>query len=77
MYMYMHTHTHIRVFQVALVVKNISANAGDVRDRGLIPRSGRFHSGGHGNPLQHSCLNNFMDRGAWRATVHRVTKSQT
>ena len=59
------------------MIKNVSANAGDVRDRGSIPRSGRFHSGGHGNPLQHSCLNSLMDRGAWWVTVHRVTKSQT
>ena len=70
----MYTHTHIWVFQVALVIKNVSANAGD---RGSLPRSGRFHSGGHGNALQHSCRNNLMDRGAWWATVHRVTKSQT
>ena len=42
-----------------------------------IPGSGRSPGGGHGNPLQYSCLENSMDRGAWRATVHRVTKSQT
>ena len=63
--------------QVVLVVKNPPANAGDVRDLGLIPGSGRFPGGGHGNPLQHSCLENPIDRGAWQATVHGVTKSQT
>ena len=63
--------------QVALVVKNPPANAGDIRDAGLIPGSGRSPGGGHGSPLQYSCLENPMDRGAWRATVHGVTKSQT
>ena len=67
-----------RASQVALVVKNLPANAGDtcnVRDTGLIPGSGRSPGGGHGNPLQYSCLENPMDRGAWRATVHGVAKS--
>ena len=63
--------------QVALVVKNLPANAGDVRDLVLIPGSGRFPGGGHGNPLQYSCLENPMNREAWQATVHGVTKSQT
>ena len=64
--------------QVALVVKNLPANAGDVRDTGSIPGSGRSPGGGHGNPLQYSCLQNTpIDRGPWRATVHRVAKSQT
>ena len=45
--------------------------------QGMIPGSGRSPGGGHGNPLQYSCLENSMDRGAWRATGHRVTKSQT
>ena len=62
-------------FPVALMVKILPANAGDRRDAGLIPRSGRSPGGGHGNPLKYSCLENFMDRGAWWATVHRVTKS--
>ena len=62
--------------QVALVVKIPPANAGDVRDAGLIPRSGRSPGGGHGNPLQYSCLENPMDRGAWWATVHGVAKSR-
>ena len=56
--------------QVALVVKNLLANAGDKRDMGLIPGSGRFPGEGQGNPLQYSCLDNPMDRGAWWATVH-------
>ena len=63
--------------QVVLKVKNLPANAGDVRDVGLIPESGRSPGGGHGNPLQYSCLGNPMDRGDWRATVHRFTKSWT
>ena len=62
---------------VALVVKNLPANAGAVRDTGSISGSGRPPGGGHGSPLQYSCLENPMDRGAWRATVHRVAKSQT
>ena len=61
---------------MALVVKNLPANAGDVKRRVLDPWVGN-PGGGNGNPLQHSCLDNPMDRGAWWATVHRVTKSQT
>ena len=61
-------------FQVALVVKKLLANAGDIRDTGLIPGSGRTPGGRHGNPLQYSCLENPMDREAWWATVHGVTK---
>ena len=56
------------------VVRNPPANAGDV---GSIPGSGQCPGGGHGNPLQSSCLGNSMDRGAWQATVHGVAKSQT
>ena len=63
--------------QVALVVKNLPANAGDIRDKGSIPELGRSRGGGHGNPLQYSCLENPMDRGAWWATVHGVAKSRT
>jgi len=59
---------------VALVIKNPPANAGDVRDAGSAPGSGRSPGGGHGNPLQYSCLQNPMDRGAWQATVFRVKK---
>ena len=57
------------------MVKSPSADAGDMRDEGLIPGLGRFPGGGHCNPLQYSCLQNPMDGGTWRATVHRVTKS--
>ena len=60
-----------------LVVKNLPANAGAIRDSGSIPGSVRSHGEGNGNPLQYSCLENPVDRGAWWATVHRVTKSQT
>ena len=60
-----------------LVVKNLPANAGDIRDAGTIPGSGRSSGGGHGNPLQYSCLENPMHRGAWHATFHRVLKSWT
>ena len=58
------------------MVKNPPANAGDIRDLGLIPGSGRSPGGGHGNPPQYSCLKNPMDRGAWWVTVHGVTESQ-
>ena len=61
--------------KVAQLVKKLPANAGDTRDMSSIPGSGRSPGGGHGNPLQYPCLENPMDRGAWRATVHRVTKS--
>ena len=59
----------------ALVVKNPPADAGDLRDVGWIPGSGRSPGEGNGNPLQYSCLENPMDRGAWRATVHGVTEA--
>ena len=65
------------VSQVALAVKNLLANAGDLRGAGLLPGLRRSPGGGHGSPLQYSCLENLMDRGAWRATVHRVAKSWT
>ena len=57
--------------------KELPATHRDLRDVGSIPGSGKFPRGGHGNPLQYSCLENPMDRGAWWATVHGVTKSQT
>ena len=60
-----------------LVVKNLPANAGDIRDSGSIPGSGRFPGEGHGNPIQYSCLENPMERGAWWVIVHRVIKSRT
>ena len=59
------------------MANNPLADAGDLRDTGSIPGSGRSPGRGHGNPLQYSCLENPMDKGAWRATVHKVTKSQT
>ena len=62
---------------MALVVKNMPANAGDDRDSVSIPGSGRSPGGGHGNPLQYSCLENSMNREAWWATVRGVAKSQT
>ena len=57
--------------------KKLPANAGDIRNTGSIPGSERFPEGGHSNPLQYSFLENPMDRGAWQAIVHRVTKSPT
>ena len=61
--------------EVALVVKILPDNAGDLRDVGLIPELGRYPGGGQGNQFQHSCQENPMDRGAWQATVHRVAKN--
>ena len=63
--------------QVVLVVKSLPASAGDVREVGAIPGLGRSAAGGNGDWLQYSCLENPTDRGAWQATVHRVTKSWT
>ena len=57
------------------MVKESACNAGDARDLGLIPGPGRSPGGGNGNTLQCSCLGNPMDQGAWRATVHGVSKS--
>ena len=64
--------SHSRGF---LVVKNLPANPGDVKDVDSIPGSGRSSEGEHGNLLQYSCLENPMDRGAWHATIHGITKS--
>ena len=58
---------------MVLVVQNPLANGGDIRDVGSIPGSGRFPGGGHGNPLQYSCLENPMDKRSLKATAHRVT----
>jgi len=63
--------------QVVLAVKNLPADAGDIKDAGSIPGSGRSPGGGHGNPLQYSCLENLIERRAWWVTVHGVVKSQT
>ena len=64
-------------FLAGSVVKNPPASAGDTRDVGSIPGSGRSSGGENGNPLQYSCLENPMDRGVWWITVHEVAKSQT
>ena len=60
---------------MVLAVKNLPANAGDVRDVGSVPGLGRSPGGGHGNPIQNSSLENPKDRGAWRAMVHRIAES--
>ena len=72
-----HMHTHIWASEVALVMKNPPADAGDVRDAGLAAGSGRSPGGGHGNPLQYSCPENPMDRGAWRTAVHSIAQTWT
>ena len=59
------------------MMKNSPASSGDIRDTGLIPGLERFPGEGNGNPLQSTCLENSMDRGAWQATVHGLTKSWT
>ena len=59
------------------MVKNLPASAGDAGDAGVIPGWGRPSGVGSGNPLQYSCLENFMDRGAWQAAVHMMAKSRT
>ena len=66
-----------RTSEVAQVVKNLPANAGHIRDVHSIPGWGRSPGGGNGNPFWYSCLENSMDIGAWHATVHGLTKSQT
>ena len=63
--------------QLVLVVKILPANAGDIRDAGSTTGSGRCPGGGHSHPLQYSCLENPLDKGAWRAIVHRTAKSWT
>ena len=70
-------HKTLSIVGVVLVVKNLSANAGDVRDAGSIPGSGRSPGGKHDNPLQYSCLENPTDREVWGDMVHRVAKSWT
>ena len=63
-----------KLSQVALAVKNTPANEADIRNSGSIPGLGRSSGEGNGNPIQYSCLGNPMDRGAWQAIVHGVTK---
>ena len=65
------------ISQMTLVIEDLPVNAGDIRDAGSIPGSGRSPGGGHGNSLQYYCLENPMDRGALWAMVHKVTKSRT
>ena len=62
---------------MVLVLENLLANAGDIGDAGLIPRLGKAPGGGHGNPLQYSCLGNPVYRGAWQATVHGTEHTHT
>ena len=69
--------THVHILTYTPMVKNLPANARDVRNMGSIPGSGRSPGGEHGNPLQYSCLENPMNRGAWQDAVHRITKSWT
>ena len=71
------TFPRILGFPGVSVVKNLPANAGDTEDAGSTPGLGRSPGIGNGNPLEYSCLENPMERGAWWATVHVVTKSQT
>ena len=59
-------------FQGGSVVKNPTFNAGDIRDQGSVPRSGRFPGAENDNPVQYSCLENLIERGAWEPTVHEV-----
>ena len=73
-------HTKTQIYKhtpQVLVVKNLPANAGDIRDTGSIPGSERSPGGGHGNPLQYSFLENPIGRGSWQATVHRVAQNRT
>ena len=70
-------HRILSIVGVVLMVKNLPANADDIRDAGSIPRSGRPPGGKHDNPLQYSCLENPTDRGVWQAMVHSVAKSRT
>ena len=90
-YVYMYTYTetecciYLDIYTILcprgppwwLSSKESACNAGDTGDTDSTPESGRFLGGGHGNPLQYSCQENSIDRGAWWAVVHGVTKSQT
>ena len=75
-YIYIHTYTHTEASQ-QLSGKESTFGSGAAGDAGLIPGLGRSPGGGHGNPLQYTCLENPMHRGAWWAMVHKVTKSWT
>ena len=69
--------SYLTLSQVALVVKNLPANTGDIREEGLNLGSERSLGGGNGNPLQYCYLENPMNRGAWWATVHKLAESDT
>ena len=73
----MSAHHGARASKVALVIRNLPANVGDIRNVGSVPGLGRSPGGGHGNPLWYSCLENPMDRRAWWAVVHGVAKDWT
>ena len=75
--MYVLRYTSSWASLLVLMVKSLPVKAGDIRHMGLNPKLGRSPGGGHGNPLQYSCLENPLDSGAWWAMVRRVTKSQT
>ena len=75
-YEYLYFPVGRKASQVVLAIKKLPANAGDARD-GFSPWVGKIPGGGNGNPLQYSCPGNPMDRGAWHAALHGVTKSQT
>ena len=77
LFLYINFYWSIAASQVALMIKKLPANEGDIRDVGSIPGLGRSPGEGNGDPLQYSCLENPMDRGAWQAMVHRVAKSWT
>ena len=74
-FMFSEVYADLRASQVALVVKNLTASARDLRDADLIPGSGRSPGEEYGNPLQYSCLENPIGRGAWQCTVHGIAKS--
>ena len=74
---YYHSSNIRRTSHVVLLIKKLPANAGDIRDTGSIPGFGRSPGEGHGNPLQYSCLEKPLDRGARHTTVHRGAKSRT
>ena len=73
----MNNWTELNIFTMLIIVNNLLANAGDIRDMGSVPESGRSPGGAHGNPLQYSCLENPTDRGAWQATVQRAAACES
>ena len=77
LYLFIYIYIYICIFLGSLIGKESNCNAGNTDNSGSIPVSGRSLEGGNDKPLQYSCLENPMDRGAWWATVHRVAKSRT